>query len=349
MGILSSLGLGKKRLDVLAAPQLSLLSPYAPEGNLAKLVAPEFGLEGAALPLGRTDALAIPSVARARHLLTGTIAKFPLKALDSNNPAPVKRQPGWINNTGTEDQTPFDRMAWTIDSCLFYGCALWVVQRGADGFPIAAQYLLQDEWEIRDRVIYLAGQKTPLNPRDYILFNPPVDGLLVGHQSNLRAARDVERSWQGRARNPIPLLAIKFEDELEQQEMDDYIATFSKARTAENGAVIGLPPGMSVEALGQVSADLMENGRNAVRTDIGNIVNIPASLLDGSVAQASLTYVTTEGNRNRFFDESVSFWSDPIAARLSADDVVPHGQRVRFDFYEQYNPNPTPTGAPTED
>src|SRR5690606_19684720 len=88
-------------------------------------------------------------------------------------------------------------------------------------------------------------------------------------------------------------------------------------------------------------------GRNAVRLDFANLTNIPASLLDGSTATASLTYTTAEGQKSSFHEQSLRYWSAPIEHRLSMDDVVPRGQRVRFDI--SYTTQVPPTGEPGED
>jgi len=42
-------------------------------------------------------------------------------------------------------------------------------------------------------------------------------------------------------------------------------------------------------------------------------------------------------------------WFEPIEARLSQDDVVPRGQRVRFDRGDIAAPTPSPTGPTVED
>jgi len=88
--------------------------------------------------------------------------------------------------------------------------------------------------------------------------------------------------------------------------------------------------------------------RNAVRTDIGSFLNIRASMLDGTQGVDSLTYTTNSIERNAFYEIDLPFWTAPIESRLSQDDVVPAGQRVRFDKYAEYGA-PIDTDIPTED
>jgi phage portal protein BeeE len=71
--------------------------------------------------------------------------------------------------------------------------------------------------------------------------------------------------------------------------------------------------------------------------------------MDASLSTASLTYSTQEGQRNEFADFTLPYWLEPIQQRLSLDDVVPSGQRVRFDLTDLYTTTPSPTGTITED
>jgi hypothetical protein len=71
-------------------------------------------------------------------------------------------------------------------------------------------------------------------------------------------------------------------------------------------------------------------------------------MLDGTSGTDSLTYTTREGERNLFYELDLPYWTDPIQARLSMNDVTPAGQRIRFDRTDIIN-QPTPTGRPVED
>src|SRR5690606_9573712 len=125
---------------------------------------------------------------------------------------------------------------------------------------------------------------------------------------------------------------------------------WSKARRDPESSAVGFVPyGIQpvfpgLDASG--TQDLFIQGRNALRLDIANLTNIPASLLDGSVATASLTYQTQEGQRSSFQEQTMRYWLSPIEHRLSMDDVTPSGQVVRFDlaYVDHTLPSPqTPT------
>lgn len=344
-----------------------ILSQWAGPSDLGSIVISDaLGVELANLPLDRGTAMTVPAVAKGMHLLMSSIARYPLRALtDQTEMVPVTRdgqqvlveravpvadQPSWLYRTNGQ-VSPYARMVATVADCVFDGVSLWLTTRGAADQILEAEWCPPNLWSLgQDGKFYIEGRKEPLQDSEMILFDVPMwDGLLAVGAGNLRGAKDVEKSWQGRARNPIPVIVLKVDDgtDYSQEEIDEYVEAWATARNSENGAVGFLPPGISMEVHGEVSPDLMLQGRNAVKTDVANYLNVPTTLLDGSLAEAALTYTTQDGNRNTFYDLSLPRWTDAIAHRLSQDDCVPRGQRVRFDFYEQYATTPSPTG-PTE-
>lgn len=359
MGIFG-LGFGKRAAKALAtADQLAVASPWAPESDLKPMVIAEaFGIDIDQLPLTRDAAIKIPAVSKARNLLVSTIAKFPLRAMSGDAVLDAKAQPSFLYRTDT-NVTPYERMAWTVDDLIFHGYSLWRVTRGAGDSPkggpiLSAEWVPRDKWSIKPDAnvghrLYI--EEEPIDDlSQVILFNSPFEGLLTIASKTLKGARDLDAAWVGRARNPIPLIELHVTDdaELEPDEIKAFVQAWADARRSENGAIGYTPAGLEINVHGEVHADLMVEGRNAVRTDIGSFLNIRASMLDGTMGIDSLTYSTKEGEKNAFYEFDLPFWTDPIEARLSMDDVVPRGQRVRFDKYDAYH-QPLDTGVPTED
>jgi hypothetical protein len=354
MGIFG-LGFGKRASNLLAGTtDLGIVSTWAPEADLAPLViADALGLDAANLPLTRAAAIKIPAVSKARNLLVSTIAPKPLVALNAAGPLDAKAQPTFLYRTDS-NVTPYERMAWTVDDLIFYGYSLWRVVRGAGDSPkggpiLSAEYVPFTTWRIRAGVLYIDDERID-DLSSVLLFNSPFEGLLSIGATTLKGARDTEASWVGRARNPIPLIELHVTDEAElgEEEIKAFVNAWSTARRSENGAIGYTPAGLEIRTHGEVKADLMVEGRNSIRTDVGSFLNIRASMLDGTMGIDSLTYTTTEGEKNSFYEFDLPFWTDPITHRLSMDDVVPRGQRVRFDMYDAYH-LPLDTGTPTED
>ncbi|WIB68795.1 phage portal protein [Curtobacterium sp. MCBD17_035] len=362
MGFLSALGLDRKRFDALSTPvDLGVVSPWS-DGNLQQIVVADvFGADIAdRLPMDRTRAMTIPVVARARNLLVSTIAKYPLLAMNAAGPLDPKAQPTFLYRTNGL-VPPQDRMAWTIDDLIFYGVSLWLVERGADGQITDAAWVRREQWHIEAGVFEVEdddGQWRPLTREQYILFNPPFEGLLTIAQRSLRGAIATEEAWVGRMLNPLPLLDLHITDDtrLEPEEVQAMVQQWAKARMSPNGAVGSTPQNVDLRVLGNVPTDLFVEGRNAIRTDIGSFLNIPVQMLDGTVQDSTVTYSSTSStsssnpNWTRYYTESVPFWTAFIEAALSQDNVVPRGTRIRFDRSEDLEPNvPQPTGLPEED
>lgn len=348
MGIIDRLGLGKRTSDLLAHGGAGgyLASPFQAD-TLEQVTFADF-YEGiditASLPLSRAQAITIPAVSKARNLLVGTIAKFPLRALDENGLSAT--QPEFLYRSSTS-VTPYERMAWTVDDLIFYGVSLWVVERDADGLITEAAWVPSSTWTITDGWILIDGKA--VNESDVILFNSPFEGLLNLGGRTLRGAIDTESAWVGRARNPIPMTELhQTDDSLTPEQVQKFVKAWSAARRSVDGAVGYTPEGIEIRVHGEVRADLMVEGRNAIRTDVGSFVNVRASMLDGTAGVDSLTYTTNEGEKNSFYDFDLPFWTDPIEARLSMDDVIPSPERIRFDKYDAYN-LPTPTGPTVKD
>ncbi|WP_419817007.1 phage portal protein [Glaciibacter flavus] len=300
----------------------------------------------AELPMTRAGAMTIPAVVKGRNLLVSTIAKFPLKALDKNGE--IADQPTWLYREDDSLST-YDRIAATVDDMIFFGRSLWTVLRGADGRILNATWCPMDRWNITDGNV-LVDEK-PISDQSYILFHMPLfDGLLAHASRTLRGARDTELSWVDKMRNPIPAVEFRITDDgnLTQAEVDALRTAFDARTRAGEGATVVTPQGVEIVAHGSVDPTLYTEGRNAIRTDIGSFLNVRAAMLDGTIGIDSLTYTTTEGTRNLFYEIDLPFWTNAIEAALSVDSVVPRGQRVRFDMYAAYNIPPA-TGVPTED
>jgi len=327
---------------------LGIASPWK-TGELTQiLVADLIGADAAKnLPMTRELALTIPAVSKGHNLLQATIAGTPLVDLDANGK--TSTQPTWLYRTDT-DVTPHERMAYTVSDLFFEGIALWQNKRGAGDSLLSSNWVPFDSWFVnKDRDIVIDGQV--VREQDYCLINTPFAGLLNVAKRTLQGGLELERSWVGRSKNPIPLIELHVTDDtnLGKPEIKALVDAWALARTKDNGAIGYTPKGMEIKTHGEVKAELATEGRNALRTDIGSFINVRASMLDGTMGIDSLTYSTTEGEKNSFYEFDLPFWTDPIVQRLSMDDMTPRGRRVRFDFYDKYSATPNPTGTPTED
>lgn len=351
MGLLQQLNLASyvANTNVVDFPanrvaRAGVVSPWS-EGQLQQFVWSDiFGTD--TLPVTRKEAMSLPSVAVARGLLLGELAGRPLRALRGQDF--LDPQPAWLYRTDT-DLPPWHRMAQTIDDLIFYGHSLWVVERGAENQIIDAVRVPFDKWEIdTDGQILINGIQP--DARSVIYFPGPFEGLLNVAGRTIRGAVDLEASWAGRARTPSPAIVLEEKEDngMTQEEASAYVKAVAAARRDPDGTVMFVPYALNARFEGQVSSDLMIEARNAVKLDVANFMNIPTAMLDAALPKASLNYETQEG-RTESFIERLPYWTEPIEARLSMDDVCPRGQRIRFDFSPHSNRQGGQVGPYTED
>ncbi len=321
-----------------------------PQNNLTQIVIDDIFGDIPEL-IDRTTAMKVPAVSRGRNLLVGAISDLPLVAYRDQER--LDPQPTWAYRSDL--MAPWHRMAFTIDDLIFHDCSLWARRNGADGFPVDVWRIPIEAWSVDDQNRILvrddSGVLRPVDDSEVIYFPGPGGGLLTDGRDTIRGARAIERAWVARTRTPIPptLFVQKEQGDATEDEIKALVKAWATARTNPDTAGTAYVP-YGLEPMFPTVADdsqMFIEGRNAVRLDIANLLNIPASLLDGSTATASLTYVTTEGQKSSFHEQSLRYWTAPIEARLSMDDIVPRGQRVRFDI--TYLTQVAPTGEPGED
>jgi hypothetical protein len=346
VGIRNALRLIESQESLGNRPAQGIVSPWQ-TGQLSQIVWSDiFGVEAAVI--SRTEAMTVPAVVKARNILTSQVARFPLRVYDVDGESP--QQPDWL--TGTSSQiSPFHRMLWTVDDLIMFGWSLWGVERDANGLITKADRCPIERWEIRqgDNAILIDGVEA--EEGSVILIPGPHEGLLNLASRTLRGAVRLERAWIAKALNPIPAMELHqtTDDPLEQDEIVELVQAWADARQDENGAIAYTPHNIEARDHGSTDPSLFIEGRNFLRIDVGAFLGIPAALMDASLSTASLTYSTQQGQQNEFYNATMPMWLNPIESRLSLDDVVPSGQRVRFDLSELFANPQTPTGPTTQD
>jgi hypothetical protein len=241
-------------------------------------------------------------------------------------------------------------MAWTIDDLMFFGWSLWGVERDAEGQIIRADRCPIERWTIDPEGV-IRIDDVEAEEGSVILIPGPFEGLLAVGSRTIRGGVKLEASWVGKATNPIPAIELHAttDDPLEYDEVQALVQAWADARNDVNGAIAFTPHNVQAIAHGSAEPSLLIEGRNFLRIDVGAFLGIPAALMDASLSTASLTYSTQEGQRNEFADFTLPYWLEPIQQRLSLDDVVPVGERVRFDLTDLYTNPPTPTSPEVAD
>lgn len=324
-------------------PAMRLVSPWS-SSDLETIVWSDiFGADD--LPVTRAECMAIPAVAKARHLIAG-VSRFPLQTYRGDVELPNST---WIYRTDTQEP-PQLRMMWTLDDLLFYGWSLWAVERGTNGAITDAMRVPQDWWDFDGDSTKILVHGDEVTAESAVLIPGPFEGIMKAGAHTIRAAHDLEKAWARRTRNPVPAVELHQTDDTPATDPEKREIIRSWASMLDDGGGAAWTPyNIDVRTHGETAADLFVQGRNAVTLDIGRLTNVPAMLLDAALATSSLQYTTSVDGRNAFNDITIAYWITSIEARLSMDDVVPRGQRVGFDLADLVQV-PTPTASPiTED
>jgi len=362
-------GIGTAELTAAAAivgpAPLGIASPWAPPHHLASVVwADIFG--GVVQPLTRAEAMRVPAVARARHIICSTVARDPLRFYRGGEPLD---EPSWLDST-TVGVSSFHRDTWTADDLLFYGWSCWRRVRNtapdASGrtFPLEVARVPMESWSLEPdtgRVLLTepdgagGSRLRPARAGEVILIPGPHEGLLVDGADSVRHAADLHRAARKAAKHPSAYLGLELQPgaaPLKKSSADPTEVTaetlvrdWAAAREGENGGVAYLGAVKAVE-LGTFSEHLVIEGRNAAAVDIARHASIPADLIDATVAAASLQYSTSKDNDRRAVDYGIGFYMGAISARLSLDDVCPRGQRAAFDLEEWLKTETPAPGQP---
>lgn len=299
-------------------------------------------------PMTRAAAMAVPAVARMRHLLCGIVARIPLVQLTGNTQDP--NQPPWMQRTdGT--LSPWHRMLWTVDDHLFYGWSLWAGKRGAvtDGSPLLECARVPFEaWDVDVKgFIKVNGQ--PVRSDQAILIPGPHGGLLNDSSTIVRLAGDNLQAAANAARNPNPNVNLHYTGDDPDFDPTDMIQGWSDARRGLTGGVAYTNKWVEASVMGSHLDKLLIEGRNADAVDVARAGAIPAASIDATTTGSSLEYQTATTRNQELLDYGAQFYMDAIAARLSQDDCVPRGHRTGFDVTQFTSLTPNTTGAPTLD
>jgi hypothetical protein len=359
VGLLGTLRPGLGAAELTAAASLvdpyvmpvALGSPWAPTSHLASVIVEDLFGSAAPRTLSRAEAMRIPAVARARHIIAGTIARIELGGYRGQTRLTGDDAPSWLTRTDGP-LSPLHRMLMTVDDLMFYNWSLWrITERTADGrLPLRMVRVPMEQWQFEsgtNRVLTLqpdgaGGWSWQVTPdRDVVLIPGATGGLLDDGQDTLRHARDLETSAHNAARFPSAYLGLeqtsgpalkRRSDDPAEVTVETILADWRTARRNPEGGGVAWLGGVKAHEIGSFDAHLLESGRNAAAVDVARHASIPADLIDATVTESSLHYSTSRDNDRRFIDYGLGLYMSAISARLSQDDVTARGQRVAFDL-----------------
>jgi HK97 family phage portal protein len=292
------------------------------------------------LRVSRKDAMSVPSVARARNLICGTVASIPLEYYNKRT-GEVMAAPRWINQL-SKNQPSFVTINWLVDSLLFYGVAyLRVTERYAeDGRPSAF------EWIANSRVTYTTDLEgimitqyyvdiQPIAMNDIVTIQGLDEGVLERAGKTIQSAIDINRAASISAATPMSSGILKNTGaDLPPAEVSGLLAAWKRSR--QNNSTAYLTSTLEFQSTQFSPKDMMYNEAiQNLSTEIARAMNVPAYYLSAD-QNTTMTYANVTEERKQFFALSIEPYIQAIQARLSMDDISTAGHEVRFAVYDTF-------------
>ena len=290
--------------------------------------------------VSRHDAMTVPSVARARNLICGTVASIPLEYYNKRT-GEVIAPPRWINQL-SKSQPSFVTITWIVDSLMFYGVSyLLVTERYAeDGRPSAF------EWIANTRVTFTTDlyglyvtqyyvDANPVDMNDIVTIQGFDEGVLDRGGRTIQAAIDVERAAATNSANPQPTGFLKNSGaDLPPNEVQGLIAAWKRAR--QNNSTAYLTSTLDYNPVSFSPKDMMyDSAIQNLSTQIARVCNVPAYYLSAD-QNTTMTYANVQDERKQFYALSIEPYIQAIQTRLSMDDISTSGHEVRFAVFDTF-------------
>jgi HK97 family phage portal protein len=284
--------------------------------------------------VSRHDAMTVPSVARARNLICGTVASIPLEYYKTST-GEVIAPPRWIKQL-SKNQPSFITLSWIVDSLLFYGVSyLLVTERYAeDGRPASF------EWVSNSRVTFTTDLEgimvtqyyvdmAPVAMNDIVTIQGFDEGVLDRAGRTIQAAIDVDRAAALNSANPQPAGFLKNSGaDLPPNEVQGLISAWKRAR--QNNSTAYLTSTLDYSPVSFSPKDMMYNEAvQNLSTQIARAMNVPAYYLSAD-QNTTMTYANVQDERKQFYALSIEPYVQAIQARLSMDDISTAGHEVKF-------------------
>jgi hypothetical protein len=301
---------------------------------------------GDELPVDENEALSCSAIVGALNVIAGRGSTLPLQRWRGT----AEISPGsFLTHPEADSNVPLQATLWRTlaDMCLA-GVGYWrVLVRGFDGFPLIVRrieptrcvpelewlpgigyivtgWFLDGEWFAEREVLAFGGP----NPRGW-----QVDGARA-----IRTATALERAAKHYAEEPMPTLILKNTSgvDLPDEKVKGILDGWKKSRALRTTAYVN--SALEVDHVGFSAVDMqLTEGRQQAVLEIARITGVPHGLLAASPQGSTITYRNIEGENQQAL-QAMQPYLVVIEQRLSADDVSPHGQSVRFDLTELMRP-----------
>jgi HK97 family phage portal protein len=299
-----------------------------------------YNILGGATNSTRQLAMSVPSVARARNIICGTIGSLPLTTFNRITGEYV--DPHRVINQPDPRVAGFVIYNWLAEDIWLYGVGYGQVLEmysTTDGGRVRAWTRVSPErvtvdTDFRNTVIEsykVDGMAVPNSGvGSLIRFDGPDEGLLHRAGKTISAAVYLENAAVNYAKEPNPSMVLKSNGtNLTAERVSSLLSAWRTARQSRSTAFLNADVDLKEFGFDPKSLQLAE-ARQYVALELARACGIPAYFL--SAETTSMTYSNAVSERRSLVDFSLRPILKAIEERLSLPDFVPNPVMVRFSL-----------------
>jgi HK97 family phage portal protein len=307
-----------------------------------------YNILGGSTNTTRALAMSVPSVARARNIICGTIGSLPLTTFNRITGDYV--DPHRVINQPDPRVAGFVIYCWLAEDIWLYGAGYGQVLEmysATDGGRVRAWTRVSPDRVTVDTDFLnttingykVDGKSVPMQGVGSIIrFDGPDEGLLHRAGKTVAAAVYLENAAVNYAKEPAPTMVLKSNGtNLTAERISSLLSAWKTARQSRSTAFLNADVDLKEFGFDPKSLQLAE-GRQYVALELSRACGIPAYFL--SAEQTSMTYSNAVNERRSLVDFSLRPILKAIEERLSLPDFVPNPVMVRFDLDDFLRGNP---------
>jgi HK97 family phage portal protein len=299
-----------------------------------------YNILGGSTNTTRALAMSVPSVARARNIICGTIGSLPLTTFNRITGDYV--DPHRVINQPDPRVAGFVIYCWLAEDIWLYGAGYGQVLEmysATDGGRVRAWTRVSPDRVTVDTDFLnttingykVDGKSVPMQGVGSIIrFDGADEGFLHRSGKTVAAAVYLENAALNYAKEPAPSMVLKSNGtNLTAERISSLLSAWKSARQSRSTAFLNADVDLKEFGFDPKSLQLAE-GRQYVALELARACGIPAYFL--SAETTSMTYSNAVHERRSLVDFSLRPILKAIEERLSLPDFVPNPVMVRFDL-----------------
>jgi HK97 family phage portal protein len=307
-----------------------------------------YNILGGSTNTTRALAMSVPSVARARNIICGTIGSLPLTTFNRITGDYV--DPHRVINQPDPRVAGFVIYCWLAEDIWLYGAGYGQVLEmysATDGGRVRAWTRVSPDRVTVDTDFLnttingykVDGKSVPMQGVGSIIrFDGPDEGLLHRAGKTVAAAVYLENAAVNYAKEPAPSMVLKSNGtNLTAERISSLLSAWKTARQSRSTAFLNADVELQQFGFDPKTMQLSE-ARQYVALELARACGIPAYFL--SAEQTSMTYSNAVNERRSLVDFSLRPILKSVEERLSFPDFVPNPVMVRFALDDFLRGNP---------